>query len=264
MRYATLLLTLMVSTANADELILTNGKRLAWKTLTDNGDSYTVEGEDGRRTMIAKSDVERIEKAAPPQPPPLAGAAFTLDKKAISVNLLQALDVKKGAVAGTWKLEKGALVGVSDAAANSRLEFPMEVPEEYDLTIDVSRKEGLGDFDIGLVAGGKQFIVAFDAVNRTLSGIGYIGGQSIEQHRKAVKGPFFVDDKPRSIVCMVRKEALIVQVDGKDFLSYADGWDKLSNHAAHEVRSAKVPFLVIWKGTFSVSRVLLRYPKPNP
>lgn len=261
-----LLVLCAVPTVGADELILTSGKKLVWKTLTDNGDTYTVEDADGKRLLIQKSDVERIEKTLPPQPAPLAGASFTFDKKVklISVNLLPHIDLKKAIVFGDWSFVRGALVGVSPLAANARLEFPMEAPEEYDLTIDVARTEGVGDFDIGLVAGGRQFIMAFDAVNMTLNGIGIVDGKTIKQHEHVVKGRFFVDQRPRTIVCMVRKDHLIVQVDGKDYLSYSGGWSKVDLNPAHAVRNPKVPFLIIWNGTFSVSRALISYPKTNP
>lgn len=256
----------LVSSAQADELVLTNGKRVTWKTLTDNGDAYIVENELGQRIMINKVEVERIEKVAPPAPPPLAGAAFVFDKKVklVNVNLLAGLDLKKAVVAGQWTFERGALIGTSSVEANSRMEFLVDAPQEYDLTIDVSRRSGVGDFDIGLSAGGRQFIMAFDGINLSLNGLGMVDGKPLGQHDHAIKGKFFVDDKPRTIVCMVRKDSLVVQVDGKDYLSYSGGWDKVGLHAAHEVRNVRAPFLVIWKSAFSVTRAVLSYPKTSP
>ena len=266
MRTMILIALFMCPSVFADDIILTGGKKITWKTLTDNGDTYIVEDAEGRRTMILKSSVERIEKAAAPLPPPLTGATFAFDKKAklVSLNLIPLLDLKKAIVTGQWSFEKGVLVGSSPLADNSRLELPMEAPQEYDLTIDVARKNGVGDFDIGLVGGGHQFIVAFDSSNCTLSGIGLIEGKPLSQHGQGIPGRFFTDEKPKSIVCMVRKENLIVQVDGKDFLSYSGGWDKLSNHQGHDVRSKKVPFLIVWNGSMGITRAIMSYPKPNP
>lgn len=246
---------------HGDEIVLKDGKRLVWKSIVDNGDSYDVEDGTGRHLTLKKDDVDRIEKSL--AAPPLTGATFTFDKKRklAIINLLAAVDPQKHVVTGRWRFAKGTLIGTAGNDTNSRIELPAPLPEEYDLTLEVVRKEGAGDFDVGLVAGGRQFIVAFDAADCVLSGIGIIDGKPIDQHGRAVKGKFFSNGKPRTIICMVRKNGLVIQADGKDFLSYADGWEKLSLHPAHAITSQERPFFVVWRGTFEVSKAILMAPR---
>lgn len=93
-----------------------------------------------------------------PKSPPGAGA------------LLAGLDLSRQSVRGSWTLQDGVLTASS--GAKSRLEFPNELPQEYDFECTLTRT-GSGQVVIGFVREGIQSMLYFDRANKDsgLSGI---------------------------------------------------------------------------------------------
>lgn len=252
--------------ALSDEIALKDGKRVAWKSLIDQGDEYAVETTEGAKLKIKKSDVDRLVMATTaPVGPPLTGATFALDKKkTVMVDLMPKIDPKGEGVTGDWKKQGPAL---SCTTGISHAKIPImhsSVPEEYDLTLVVERKEKCNAFFIGLVVDGNQCTVLFDAIEGSLCGLQLIDGKNFyegEGNGTKVPGPCFKNNVPRTIKLMVRKEIFCAQVDGKDLILWRADWKKVSNQPALSIPQKNLLFLGVYDSTWKVSSIILSYMK---
>ena len=265
MRFLIIVLFLALP-AMADELILKDGKKIEWKLLSDEGDTYEVSTPQGTKVTVKKDDVERLAKSRLPEV--LTGATFTFDKKRKleTVDLFTKIDPKKDVVGGSWKFVGSSLVGTRTGADNAKLQIGFTPQEEYDLMMTIERKETLGDAPgimIGLIGGGKQFGFFLDRAGG-LNGPTLIDGQNNLNNGLGIPGKFFEKGKPRTIVFMVRKEALIVMVDGKDYFSWKADWNKVSVEAFFAVQSKNTLFLAIESATFQIQKAVVTTPKAQP
>lgn len=244
-----------------DELVLKDGKKIEWKTITDGGDTYEVVTDDGAKITVQKSDVVSFQKTKSANV--LTGATFTFDKKIklTTTDLLKAVDAKRDAVAGSWTLAGGKLTGAPPAEGHGRFIIPVTPQEEYDLTMVVTRKSGTEDLGVGIVGGGKQVTYIFDAFNGKVCGLYLVGGRGADTNGTGVPGPVF-EKATRTIVMMVRKQGLVVQVDGKDFCSFTD-WNNVSVSPAHTtgILQKGVLYLSVYKASFEISRMVLSSPR---
>src|SRR5262245_1342429 len=87
----------------ADEILLKDGRRIPWKSVSDGGDAYTVEMKDGKKLTVKKSEVERfVTGDSAPETKPLTGASFALDpKRSVTTDLI--LKAKVETTGGSWK-----------------------------------------------------------------------------------------------------------------------------------------------------------------
>lgn len=252
--FALLLCLLVPSTLLGDELLLKDGRKIPWKTLSDEGDEYLVDG----KTRIRKADVDRFSIAEASAI--LTGAAVSFDKKRKleTVNLLQKVDLARDQLSGTWKDASG-IAGSAAGEEHARLQVPYVLPEEYDLTIVVERKEGTEDFGVGLVGGGRPFMFHFDVGAGSWSGIITPGADGSLSKVTERKGKFF-GKGPKTLTFMVRKDAFFLLVDGKEFAKLKPDWTKLSILPTHAPTRADSVSFSIYKGSFVVSRLALAFP----
>lgn len=255
-----LMLALTGGVASADELLLTDGRKVAWKSIADQGDSYAIETKDGQKLTIKKADVEKFVVDRPPAAPPLTGASFTMDpKKAVTTDLIPKAEVDPKDPGAKWKLAGKALVGAGAWPTRSVLLFDYELPEEYDLSLVVERVgNGNKDFAVGIAAGNALCAFHFDAWDATKSVLALVAGGEGE----AVAGQVFRPGKPRVVKVMVRKDDLGVQLDGKDFWKGRVDWKQVTPHQAVIVRSKGKPFLVAAGGDWKVSAFSVIHVKP--
>lgn len=249
----------------ADEIVLKDGRRITWKSVIDEGDSYTVETRDGKRLTLKKLEVYRFEAAAPVDPLPLTGATFAFDRKGKleTLDLLGNVNLRRDIVAGTWKAPGGRLHGTGVGGENGRIQIPhTSIPEEYDLTLAIERKAGVDNIGIGLIGGGNQFMYYFDVdpAFGVFSGILVPAGAA---HRRVIEkaGEVFPIGKLKTVVFMIRKEAFIVQVDGKDFAAWKPDWGTLSILPQCAVQRKDVLSISIQKSEFEIHRMTLTNPK---
>lgn len=247
-----------------DELVLKGGKRLPWKTITDNGDTYTVENGVGQRLTIPKEDVERIEKS--PVGPPLAGASFTFDKKTtVTVDLLARADVKGEGTSGDWKRQGPSVAGSAGPTAHAKLPLPFSpLPEEYDVTLVAERKERCNALYVGIVAAGNQCTVMLDAIEGSLCGLQLIDGKTFyegEGNGTKAPGPVFKNNAPRTVRLIVRKAAFVAQVDGKDVVAWRADWKKVSNQPALAIPQRDLLYIGVYDSSWRISSATLTYMK---
>jgi hypothetical protein len=150
----------------------------------------------------------------------------------LEINLLHLVDPKQDAVVGGWTLEDGVLV-CSQKAPGGRLQFPYAPPEEYDLLIVGSRKEGSDSFNIGLCSGSKPFQVVIDGWAK--DGVGYtslwsIDGKDGTANETTYKGMLLENGRPSRILCSVRKAGVRVVVDGKVVIDWKGDFGRLTAH----------------------------------
>jgi hypothetical protein len=253
---------LAVRSCYSDEIVLKDGRKIEFKTLTDAGETFDVTALDGSTFSVKKSEFDRIAVTVK-KDIPLAGATFTFDKrkKVETVDLLARIDPKADSVAGSWKASNGRLNGIGTGDELARVQVPYApIPEEYDLTLVVERKAGEDNLGIGLVGGGRQFMYYFDVDCGKYSGI---LAPDPSGHRRVTETPgrAFVVGKSRTVVFMVRRQALIVQVDGKDFATWKADWTGLSVLPQCAVPRKDVLSLSILRSGFEVHRMTLTSAK---
>jgi hypothetical protein len=219
MRIILLLSLLVCSTAFGDELILKDGKKVEWRTLTDSGDTFEVETPQGAKVTVKKSDVEKIAFNGSGL---LTGAVFTkLAGKVKTHNCFTLFDPKKdlfGGIGIEAKFKGPGLIMNLGFDSPNRLQIPFKIGEEYDFILNVERKDGPCDFFVGLVGGGKPFVVRFDE-NGIKTGI--LGWKMTD-----MGGLILKKDAPVTLSCFVRKDSVIVMADKKEIVNWkGDTWD---------------------------------------
>lgn len=245
-----------------DDLVLKDGRKIEWKALVDLGDSYDIQTKQGEKLSIKKEDVENFVKTEVSNVAPLSGAVFVFDKKRKldTIDLLSKIDPKKDAFSGNWKFMGGTLVGTSSPFTHSKMLTSCTPPDEYDLTMTIERKDGTLDVYVGLVAGEKQFTFHFDGFNG-YNGLAMIDGMAPDLNGTGIKGSVFQNRKPRTVVFMVRKEGIVVQLDGKDYYKWRGDWSRVSLHGMMPVPKKDIIFFGGFDNTVSISKATLTMPK---
>lgn len=233
----------------ADEIVLRDGRRVPWKSVADDGDSYIVEMKDGKKLTFKKSEVERFAMGdSTADTKPLTGASFTLDpKRSVTTDLIP--KAKTEATGGAWKPGVRAIVNPGENPGRTTLSFDHELPEEYDLSLVVERMSGTGGFEIGIVQGDATAAFHFDAFNCAASMFGTIGGQFAAK----TEGQVFRPGKARAVRIAVRRDALLVQLDGKDFWKSRLDWKTVSLHGDIPAPEKKRPFVVGYGGGWKIA-----------
>jgi hypothetical protein len=202
-------LLLLAAAGWADEIQTKDGKKIEFKSLTDEGDTIELTTPQGTKVSIKKSDFDKYIPTGAKEVP-LTGAQFIFDKKRKleTVDLFSRIDLKKNVVSGNYRMVGGKLIGNWDGVNAPKLAISFTPPEEYDLTIVAEKaKDGDGSLQMGLIGGGKQFLFSIDVHKGTLSGLPYVNGVGLleSQAEFKVPGRVFEVKRPRSITFMVRK-----------------------------------------------------------
>lgn len=253
-------MALMSLPVMADDLVLKDGKKIEWKTLVDSGDIYEIVTPSGTKLTVKKTDVDRLSQK--PLETPLTGASITFEKKRKleTIDLLTKINPKSG-LGGTWKTAAGALTGTAGPLDFSRIPTSFSPSEEYDLYATVEKKDTGGETFIGLTGGGKQFIFYLDGKGGTWAGLMVVGGDTLNiSNQLGVVGKTFEKGTPRKLHIMVRKNAFVVQVDGKDVFTWEPDWQKLSMHQDMAVVEKNVVFFGVRAGVFQFSQICVIQP----
>lgn len=247
----------MTSPLLADELVLRDGRRISWKSLSADGETYAVETRDGKKLTIRRSDVERFSmEDASPEAKPLTGASFSMDqKRSVTTDLL--LKAKVETTAGAWKLSGRTLVNTGENPSRVSVAFDHELPEEYDLTLSVERVSGNFGFDIGIVQGDMTGTFLFDAFNCGCSMFGMIGGQ----YASKTDGQVFRSGKSRTVKVSVRRDAVLVQLDGRDFWKSRLDWKTVTAFGDIPLPEKRRLFVCAAGGSWKVSGITLTSAK---
>lgn len=247
---------------DADEIQTKDGKKIEFKTLVDEGDFWDLTTSQGTKVTVKKADFDRFIPSGLKEVP-LTGAQFTFDKKRKleTIDLMAKVDPKKDGITGTWKAAPGGIVGTGGYNLIAKLTSSYTPPEEFDLTIEATRKEGVEDLMVGLIGGGKQFTFFFDTASSSFSGPGKVDGADPQGSGISVPGRFFTNGKARAFTIMVRREVLIVQSEGKDFFVWKADWNRVSLHPALALTSKNTLFIGIGQAGYQITRWAVTAPK---
>jgi hypothetical protein len=184
------------------------------------------------------------------------------DPAAVSTNgkidLLKTIDPVRDSVQGNWSIESGVLV--SPGTKWSRLQIPVVPPEEYVLTAEVQRMTGWKNFGLGIVVGGRQTRVVFDAFVTNLgavSGLTFDSTANSGLAETARPGKALADQHPTRIVCTVRKNSVRVSCNGNTVINWSGDVTRLSNKPETAVPDLGKLFVATFEGVFRVSQLAL-------
>ena len=92
-----------------------------------------------------------------------------------------------------------------------RVLFPVKAPAEYDVEMDVERKEGFRSLILGLVSGESHFAVHIDGWTGTVSGLDLLDGKGADDNETTTRDVSHLPlDKKARVVASVRREWLNV------------------------------------------------------
>jgi hypothetical protein len=195
--------------------------------------------------------------SAQPQPAPAEPApAEPAPVKAESIDLLAWIDPRRDVVAGEWTKQDGALL--SPDTADARLRLPCTVPAEYRLRAAVERVAGDELFGIGLSAGGRRFLAAFESryQDRTTSGLELVDGRRLPENSTTHKGRVFQNGRPTTLEATVTKNRVRVTADGKEVTDYRGPFDRLSLQENWSVPEGGL-FLASWRCRYRITALEL-------
>jgi beta-mannanase len=187
---------------------------------------------EGREEAIAQ------QPPSPENGPPAKGKL---------VNLIPKIDPQRDAVEGTWTLANKVLTFAGDKEW-SRIQVPYSPPEEYDLTVVAERDRGTEILIIGLVVGGRQATVVLDGWGGGVSGLERIDGKVSQDNETTHRGWRFINGRPTTIFCKVRKGGVAVTCDGETIFDWRGDPARLSIVGGWKVPDEGQLFLGGWKG----------------
>ncbi|MBS0204556.1 MAG: hypothetical protein JSS49_16760 [Planctomycetes bacterium] len=209
------------------------------KTLIDwRGDfqHLSIDGEwmlpDARRLYLgAHTHLKyRDIKLGPPLPAPKSPdhPPLTVGKP---LDLLALIDPTRDAFGGTWERDGTALKCLGDVEVN-KLAIPFDMPEEYKLTMRVTRIEGGGQNDesmhVGLPFGRSRADLTFDSDRSKVSGVHCDNVLYWENPIAYRGGPLLPAGTPREIVIVLTKTGLNVTCEGTTVIDWRGNPNRFS------------------------------------
>lgn len=170
------------------------------------------------------------------------------------VDLLKLIDPTKDAVNGIWAFEGSALT--LPALGGARLQVPYIAPAEYDLKIVAERKAGDSALLIGLTMGPRQFMATLDAAGGRASHLENLDGAGMG-NASTWNGRLFTDEKPKTILCSIRKGHVTITVEGKVIIDWKGDPNRLSMNPGWSVQSPKALLLGGWETRYLITTMTL-------
>jgi hypothetical protein len=172
------------------------------------------------------------------------------------INLLPLIDIKKDAVIGSWTANGRSLTSPG-STEHALVHVPYSPPEEFELKVVAIRKSGSGPLDLGLYANSRQFLLVTDGFGGDKSGIDLIDGANASANETTYKGRLLEIGVPTTILCSVRKTALIVSVNGKKIIEWKPRYDRLSLGNYYNPPNKKSLIIGTHVSEFEISSYLL-------
>ncbi|MBS0202517.1 MAG: NPCBM/NEW2 domain-containing protein [Planctomycetes bacterium] len=194
-----------------------------------------------------------------PAPKPPDHPPYSIGKP---VDLLTRIDPARDAFGGTWEREGTALTCRGDAEWN-KLAVPFQVPDEYKLTMRVTRMAG-GEFknevlNMGLPLGNSKADISIDSRGSTLSGVYCDYGQTAIYYRG---GPVIPSGATQEIVFLLTKTGLKVTREGMTLFDWKGNPDRLSVQVPWATPGRRLS-LGSWKQSFRFEKLELEQLPPT-
>jgi predicted Ser/Thr protein kinase len=129
---------------------------------------------------------------------------------------------------------------------------------EYDLTVVVQPRGGSGNFEIGLVHAGRQFLVDLDgSPTSDLSGLLMVDGMAPQNNVTTYRGRV-LNRTGSTVVCSVRRSGVSIVVDGRKIIDFQGSYTRLALSPAFRVPNPDSLFLSAFKSQCTVAQLTLR------
>jgi hypothetical protein len=222
------------------------------------------------KTLLASLAIAVMPHLGAAQDSPLTGAQFTFDKQSSieKIDLLRKCDWKKWQLNGTWTFNGAQISGgdIKDAGRVMIGPSDLTVPDEYDLSITVTRLSG----DDGIATafptpGGGRGLLMLDYNHGQIGcGLAFVNGAAPDVSGYGITGALLKKGMARTFVLMIRREGLVIQLDGKDYLGKKVSWSTVTVTAAGDRPDQKGFCLSTWKSQIAVSQYRISYPIAAP
>jgi hypothetical protein len=111
------------------------------------------------------------------------------DKIPKRVDLLRIVDPRVDRVQGIWFFEKNGRLR-SPVESEARLQVPVVPPQSYVLRMKVERLQGVEQFGIGVMVGGRQTMISIDNSNSGFTGLHNLDGKPAADNESMKRGTF--------------------------------------------------------------------------
>lgn len=161
------------------------------------------------------------------------------------------------AVSGEWKWQAEKLE--SPKAYGARIELPVEVPQEYQAIYVVEPLDEPNGLTLGQLLDGKRFLVLlqYRADSASLNAIENIREQNVGNATTSDRS-LFVKNRISQIVCTVRKDGVLVEVDGQRVIDWKGTPEELSLSEYWQTPNARRLFIGAYDCRYRIHRVTLR------
>jgi len=196
--------------------------------------------------LVPEKDLEAARPALPAGVPPPSDAA---------IDLLDLVEVDKDVLAGVWGFQGRALI--TGAVEYGRLQIPCVPPEQYDLTLVVTRKRGVQSLNLGFAIAGRQAMVAIDANEGQTSALSLAGGSEFFDNETRHDGKVLKWNKKSVVKVFVRKSSVTVTVDERTIIDWSGSAAALAFPPGWSVTNPKALFLGSWDSVFRIDELTL-------
>ncbi|HYE97830.1 MAG TPA: serine/threonine-protein kinase, partial [Planctomycetota bacterium] len=163
---------------------------------------------------------EPREKTAPPARASTA-PAVPEDPWKKAVDLLALVDPREDAVVGTWTRGPDGIA--SDRARGARLQIPYAPPEEYDLRVVFTRREGRLDVNLLLWLGDRACAWQMGAYGDEIFGFSLVAGRPVQENPTTQRRPGGLQNGRRTTALVqVRRGGVRAYVDQQLVAEWAD------------------------------------------
>jgi hypothetical protein len=192
-----------------------------------------------------------------PLPPvsPRRRTPASIVRKGKAVDLMHTLNPRLDAVKGIWFFEEETLRPNRDDWA--RLQVPFSPPERYTLRLKVKRLVGNDQLGVGLVVGGRQTMMSFDAYQGTISGLHLVDGKSVKNNATTYRGSVLPQDQVVNLRITVTPEAVTGEAGGQRIVDWKGDAGRLGQDEKYAIPRQDWLYLASWNSHFSISEFLL-------
>lgn len=184
-----------------------------------------------------------------------APAAATPAPAAGVIDLLDLIRISEDSISGTWGFFDRALV--TSRTPRGRLQIPCIPPEEYDLNLTVTRKDGTDSLNLGIVFGGRQAMIVLDGHNGIESWLSLAGTTGTGDNDTRVATRIFKWGRPVPLTVSVRKGAVSVSSQGKTLIDWKGSPNDLELHPEFRVLNDQALLIASWDTMFKIDEMTL-------
>jgi hypothetical protein len=206
----------------------------------------------------AKNEVIPVDRLKNTRAP----AAVASAPPAGPIDLLDLIRITEDSVAGTWGFFDRALV--TPRTPRARLQIPCIPPEEYDLNLVVTRKDGTDSLNLGIVVGGRQAMIVLDGHNGIESWFSVAGTTGTGDNETRVATRIFKWGRPVPLTVSVRKGAVSVSSQGKPLLDWKGSPADLELHPEFRVLHDEALLIASWDTMFKIDEMTLQPVSGSP